>query len=399
MTSERKKHLSWWTSFAAIQVVLLPTLVALATWRSSELRTLPSMPVLRNEPLTIRPQYDYPLVITDEQLDLVLRRLQPRLRHERPKINYVDHALRFWGVEAEFDDPQCLFGKEMLNLLVHHHEFKASWGEKARPLLERNEHGVSFRTQQGAETASHVDHTLATLAEVGIPLDHPLVTSEGETNVEAALRSAVSKFALNQQEYEWTALALALYAPSDSPWYSKEGQQITFDLLADRIMRQGYSQGVCYGNHRLYTLTILLRVDDEQPILSPSMRGRISDHLMEATRRLVASQSEEGYWDQNWINATHAPKDEHLKQPLTRRLLATGHALEWWAMAPRELHPPREVLVRAGQWLVVQLEQMDDDTIEDNYTFLTHVGRALAIWRGDFPARLQTRLADRNNAQ
>jgi hypothetical protein len=51
-------------------------------------------------------------------------------------------------------------------------------------------------------------------------------------------------------------------------------------------------------------------------------------------------------------------------------------------MAPRESHPPRDTLVRAGQWLVATIEEMSDDTIAANYTFLSHAGRALALWRG-----------------
>ena len=77
----------------------------------------------------------------------------------------------------------------------------------------------------------------------------------------------------------------------------------------------------------------------------------------------------------------------------TRRLLATGHALEWWAMAPEELHPPREVMVRAGQWLAREIEVMDQETVLRNYTFLSHAGRALSLWRGGFPCQVLKRLA------
>ena len=61
-------------------------------------------------------------------------------------------------------------------------------------------------------------------------------------------------------------------------------------------------------------------------------------------------------------------------------------------MAPEELHPPRETLIRAGQWLVKQVENMDLATVDKNYTFLTHVGRSLALWRGQFAAEAQKKL-------
>ena len=67
---------------------------------------------------------------------------------------------------------------------------------------------------------------------------------------------------------------------------------------------------------------------------------------------------------------------------LGRELLATGHALEWWALAPEEILPPEDVIRRAAQWMVQEVLRMDDEAVRKNYTFLTHVGRGLALWRG-----------------
>jgi hypothetical protein len=60
-------------------------------------------------------------------------------------------------------------------------------------------------------------------------------------------------------------------------------------------------------------------------------------------------------------------------------------------MAPEQVHPPRETVVRAAQWLVRTIEGMDAKQIEDNYTFLTHAVRALALWRGCFPAEFEAK--------
>ena len=389
------KQLDWLTRpafFVGSQAVVAFVLVSFLFARVEPNQTRPSLPEFSNRPLTIAPQYDLPQVITDEQLATVLHRLRPRLRHEQPKINHVDHALRFWGPEATFDDPKCLSGAEMQQILTDHQAFGAAWGDKTRPFLSISETGVVVRTQQDAATASHVDHTLATLAEIGTPLDHPVATASGPATVSDLLQHALRDFRLNQQEYEWTALAAALYAPTSRAWISREGERITFDRLAERLMRQHCVQGVCFGNHRLYTLTILLRVDDEKQIFeNADTRQAIIDHLADMTRRLIASQSEAGYWDQNWYDGS-APVKKSQFDATARRLLATGHALEWWAMAPAELLPPREVLVRAGQWLTKEVEKMSEATIVDNYTFLTHVGRALCLWRNDYPSALNVRL-------
>ncbi len=380
--------LLFWVSQAAI----MATFAVLPWARATSLDVPPPLPTVQNQPLTVTPRYNEPSVITDQQLALVLEKLRPRLRKPRPKISVLDHALRCWGADVSFADESCLSGPEMRSVLLNHQSYASLWGEDARPLLYREAHGIAVRTQEGSATASHVDHTLATLAEVGTPLDYPVLTNTGPGSVRNIFAQALREFSLNQQEYEWTALVLALYAPTPAPWTTKEGQRITFDLLAERIMRQSYDEGVCYGNHRLYTLAVLLQVDESHSILTPDTAAAVRDHLLEATSRLTQTQHAEGWWDSNWAHGAPVPAGQKWGD-VSRRLLATGHALEWWAIAPPSVQPPREVVIRASQWLVREVEKLDETSVDDNYTFLSHIGRALALWRGDVPANLYTSTA------
>lgn len=351
-------------------------------------------PLLHNQPAEVAPRYDVPAVISDEQLTRVLTKLRPRFPQNQPKINHVDHALRFWGADVEFADPAFLSGPEMRRLLTDHEAFRTAWGPKTRPLLQPKDHGVAVRTQQGDATASHVDHTLATLAECGTSLDHPIRLAGQSATMRDVLRQALTSFELNQHEYEWTVLALALYAEDGQPWYTPAGERIDFDRLVGRVIRQRYGQGVCYGFHRLYSLTVVLRLDDEKHLLSPAARADAVAHLAEATRRLAANQNAAGYWERNWqdLSVPANEDDTALGGPLARRILATGHALEWWALVPEDLRaellPDQTVIVRAAQWLVSEIEAMDAKTVSDNYTFLSHAGRALALWRGTTPAEV-----------
>ena len=58
-------------------------------------------------------------------------------------------------------------------------------------------------------------------------------------------------------------------------------------------------------------------------------------------------------------------------------------------MAPEELLPPPEVTRAAGQWLVATVDALSDDEIQRYGSFLSHVGRALALWRGRLPAEVE----------
>lgn len=377
-----------------LQVVIVVTGVGYAAHRYQQL-TAPHMPpVPNNDPIQVGPLYDRPDVITDEQLVALLQRLKPRLRVPHPRINHIDHALRFWGVEATFDDPECLSGVEMRELLLDHRAFQQAWGPEERPFLipdtTADADMLSFRTMSGPASASHYDHTIAGLGEVGTPLDFPVITPDGERPLRAALDYSLRSFSLNQTEYEWSTLAYLLYMPDVPQWYTSEGQIVTWDRLARRIMRQRLAKGVCFGNHRLHTLVMMLRVDREQyPLFSDAVREEVVAHLRDATDRLIRTQHEDGYWDGRWPGEEwDGPQPSDLEGPFgptADRLLATGHALEWLALEPPELLPPDDVLQRAGQWVCETIATLSESQLNSYYPFLTHAGRALTLWRGKFP--------------
>ena len=379
-----------WILFVASQVLLLAAggVWAGYQWRQDQARyALPRFP---KEPRRVGPLHDRPNDISDAELSRLLWKLRPRFRQPKSQVNHVDHALRFWGVEAKFADEDCLSGEEMRALLLDYRRFKSNWGDETEPFLNQTStHGVRARVAEGVATASHVDHTLATLAEVGTPLDYPIVLDDGEAKVWDLLRQAVRDFSLNQVEYEWSVLAFALYTPSRTEWFTSEKQRISFDRLAQRIMRQDLPQGVCYGNHRLYTLAVLLRLQDETPLLSAGVQAEVTQFLTEMTARLVKNQKADGSWDRDWAGPLPAgASDGPGSNPLGNRILATGHALEWWAIAPKSLHPPEETLQRGLRWLVTTIDKLDRRGVDTNYTFLTHAGRALAFWRKRWPAEV-----------
>ena len=388
--SESEAPLPWKLMlFVAFQVLLLAGGGAWAGYRLHQQRQERLLPRFQNEPLRVRPTYDHPEMISDEELTSVLTRLAPKFREDKVGLNAVDHALRFWGLEARFADPACFSGAEMRDMLLDQRRFSTVWGEKTPEFLTLSRiGGVRARVAEGEASASHVDHTLATMAEIGTPLDYPIVTSRGNSQLRMLLLQAMRDFSLNQVEYEWSTLVFALYHPTPAAWFTSENQRIDFNVLARRIMRQDLPQGVCYGNHRLYTLAALLRLDEQQPLLDATTRTEVLAFLKDMTARLIKNQKAEGYWDGTWSGK----KDGDVVGPgqtvLGNRILATGHALEWWAIAPQELHPPQEVLNKAAKWLIKTIQPMSHREVLANYTFLSHAGRSLALWRGKFPAEV-----------
>jgi len=377
-----------WVALWLVHVLAIATVVTAATVRIRHERTVAAvLPPLREVPLEVGPLYDYPVVVSDEQLRRVLGRLLLIDHAEKTDVNHVDHALRFWGAGATFDRPGVFSGQQMRGLLTDHRQFVSEYGPDRKPLLIDDGRGVRVRVNDGLASSSHVDHTMAGLAEVGTPLDFPVVTPLREATYGDIVRQALRDFSLNQDEYEWSAVTFALLVASDADWITSEGQRMSFDRIARRLMRQEMPQGVCFGNHRLHALAVLLRVDEQTPTLSPAVRQEVVDYLCGMTRRLVLSQHADGYWNGNWPHHGAGGSGPATSQYDSQgdRILATGHALEWWALAPEEVQPPRHVVARAGQWLARTIEGLSAEEIQSGYPFLTHAGRALALWRGVYP--------------
>lgn len=377
-------------AFVALQAALLSAAVAWGAYETRGWQEARALPPLRPEPLEIPALYDDPAVVSDQELRDTLSRLALPERGEGTVVGHVDHALRFWGAEARFDDPDAVSGEEMRSLLTNQWRFVRVYGVGREPLLVDDGVGVRVRAFAGPDSASHVDHTLASLAEVGTPLDFPVLTSERRTTFRDVIEQSLRDFSLNQPEYEWSTLAFALYLPPVRRWTTSEGQVMTFDRLARRIMREALPEGVCSANHRLYALVALLRIDDrmaaegEGGILEPGTRRQVVRYLRGVTATLVRHQHPDGFWNDAWPRqapASSAPTGAEGDR-LSDRLIVTGHVMEWWALAPREVLPPRSVRVAAGRWLVRTIAGMTPEEIQVNFSFLSHAGRALALWRG-----------------
>lgn len=385
------------TAFVVAQLIFWGGFGVYASHRHQQIEEERFVPIPTTEAFRVRPEHDRPEVISDADLVAVLNKLRPRLTGPQPRINHVDHALRFWGVEARFPgDEDSMSGVELRELLTDHRRFMSAWGDGTRPFLLPNTRAgrslLAFRTRSGEASASHVDHTLAGLAEVGTPLDYPVATPNGELPLRAAFDFTVSRFRLNQAEYEWSVLVFLHYYAHLKHWYTGEGQRVTWDLLADRLMRQRLAQGVCYGNHRLYTLAILLRVDDTKKLLSPESRTAVIAHLSDVTKRLEQTQHADGYWDGTWPGEEwDGPQTDEEAQPLgslADKILATGHAMEWWAMAPASVQPSSQTIEKSGHWLTKTIKGLSESDVKRYYTFLSHAGRSLALWRGKLPAEV-----------
>jgi hypothetical protein len=199
------------------------------------------------------------------------------------------------------------------------------------------------------------------------------------------LQEALRDFRPDERETEWSTMAFALWLPPTKSWQTKAGRTVTFEMLAERLMRGQKEIGVCVGTHRVYSLMLLWRLDQEYDILSDDSSERVFEHLKTVRDLISVSQFPDGHWPPNWPDGKEAvdnPRPTESRQ----EVISTGHHLEWLAIAPLELHPPREMVQKAARWLIDNTTSKSDEDIYGQYTFYSHVGNALALWRNTHPA-------------
>ena len=336
--------------------------------------------VLSHDPLDDRPQVR---VVADRYrrtASAVLARMQPAA--SLADTNQLIHALRLWGPDATFNDPEQMSGHEMLAFCLTMLAF--GWPGPNAPLVQVStarrvrSYRPGDRFARGASL--HPTDLRPTLAERGAPADTPVAARGGSTSVRELLETALHNYHPDQFEYEWTAIAYARYLFPIDRWTNRYGQTIRLETLVERLLEEDVWRGVCGGTHRLEALVVLLRADEQAMALSPRLKHRIVTHLAEVSRQLVQSQDPAGCWNKSW----HRADDAATPSTSTRaeQILVTGHHLEWLALAPPEVLPPRETLIRAGQWLVRAMQEVDDATLHVEYGPFSHAARALCLWRG-----------------
>lgn len=355
------------------------------------------IPLERDTALEITPLYDDPQLVSDEELAAVLKQIVPHFPAKKMKPNHVEHALRAWHVDAKFQDPDALSGEKLRDFLIDYGRFATSWKPEKEtdlqpePLLqERPDDGVYVQWGRESNSASvHHDHLLACLTEAGLPLSQPVFTpNRRDLTFRDVLRQALRDFRYDERETEWSVMAFGLWlAPTTKSWRLADGREMSFDMLAQRLLRGHKKMGTCGGTHRLYSLMVLLRLDEQYDILSDDMQQAVYRHLETVRDLLKVGQFEDGHWAYNWPAGEDAVKKPDLSIPLFRHVIATGHHLEWLSIAPESLHPPREQIRQAAAWIIQKTVAMTDAEILDNYTFFSHVGNSLAMWRKTTPSK------------
>ena len=261
---------------------------------------------------------------------------------------------------------------------------------------------------------------LATAGWLGLTTDTVLQTADGGRSISTLLRQLRREFRLRTPSLEQhpcaeSLLAFAFYMPDTRHWLDAEELPVTFDMLVARVLKQEswcdaiderettLGRDALAELDRLWSLAVVLRIDDQQSLLSERTRSLIVDRLRLATRQWCETQRDDGSWSEH--GQGEAASRTAVQSESDARLLITARTLTWWGLCPHEALPPFEVRVRAARWLCDQFEAGDAasnlrsivprlDVIHHRsvavptavasarQAALSDAAQALALWRG-----------------
>jgi hypothetical protein len=334
-------------------------------------------------PLRVPPVPYIEGTISHDDLRRVALALVPRWTV--PKVATVLHAVRLWGLRSHFsDDPpavrsrsRILSGMEMVQLGLDDRFLHESL-VAAESILYRTPSGIAVKYGD-TSNLGHCDQLLEVAAEIGLAAESPVHPSGGQAGtLNDVIRDSLRSFVIDQ-ELEFTAIAYSRWLPPEDHWTNRFGESTTFDQLAEALLKRPIGQGACYATHVPYALVSILRANDSHRIISSATTERIEKRLRDLSGLLERSQAENGGWFADWAESARASS----KNPPDglECIYVTGHQLEWIALAPDRVRPPRKTVAKAARLLTELILQDDATTLSnsDNYAPFSHAARALML--------------------
>jgi hypothetical protein len=247
--------------------------------------------------------------------------------------------------------------------------------------------GVSFSTSGAKEPRllihwpsleeGHDGQLLAAMAECGVPANAIVRTSRGDWTIQEWLNAACTRGdALEEPEFLATPFAI-YFSGHPSRFIGFRGY--CDDILDRLINSDAGSTGTCSGTHRLYSIAVLLNVNQSVPIMTSESEEQGRQYLQRIGSQLEAIQHEDGAWRLDWADDRPflAPQDTSVSWGGDVQI--TAHHLEWIAVNPFQTMEDTTVL-RALRFLDRCIREASDRDISRDYCGYTHALRAMLLW-------------------
>ena len=335
---------------------------------------------VRDDPFVAVPNGKFVAFIVEDSLKIAHSIL---LQSPLPvNVPLAMHELKFVGV-SEHAGPRS---RDYLLQLLTDGVFCRSETSHGSSYIIRSAYGkhvvYDSADATGNRREAHFGQLVATLAEAAVPSGTTVVDDDGGVgNVSDLVNDLAMRYS-NRAEQEIVAVSLASYLVPGCEWCNANGSDLSVDTVACNLAGKRIGKGACAGVHQLYAVAYLLSWDQECKVLRSRTRSLCRNLLKRVSHRLALSQDMSGGWDGNWWGDGDS---ERLwpgqSNNSMNSLSATGHHLEWIAIAPPDCCPEPIVVRRAIEGCVDLLKELRQNTSEGFKVMLPalHAARAIVL--------------------
>jgi len=224
---------------------------------------------------------------------------------------------------------------------------------------------------------AHSGQFLAAMAECGVPAQAIVRTSGGQWTIQQLLEARCSRRDV-LAEPEFATVPFAMYHRKQASrfWGLRDYCGDVLESLSNSAVK---SAAPCSGTHRLYSMAVLLNVNQAVPILSGEAENRGRLYLERIGAQLQALQHVDGAWRFDWADDSRFTAPKGASADWGEDIAITAHHLEWIAVNPFHTVSDTSVL-RALEFIDRSIRTASTADIRKNYCGYTHAIRALLLW-------------------
>ena len=143
------------------------------------------------------------------------------------------------------------------------------------------------------------------------------------------------------RDCEWSIVAYMKLAPNRPKWQNRFGEDMTYGALLEHLMQLDLSRRPCGWVHVLRAIHEMTIADKTHSFLTTGQRRSANKFLLNASRQLIRSQTDEGAWTAEW----HATMPStSTRTSLEEAISVTAHHVEWMLIADDRCLPPQQTI-------------------------------------------------------
>lgn len=320
--------------------------------------------------------------------DFVRRRLEAAIDHVRQRDVLVSNG--FWTVfhsilglgpsTTLLDDREDSSSKgQRLNAV----DYIAGGGEMRgldfRPKKYRSEiFGLDVINQaEGAGVGQgHQDQFVAEMSQWGMPAEKKFnVFGKDYTFIDfvrfSQMRASVDP--KRNQELSWSIIVVGQYLGLDKgDWTNNYGENLSFEKMMRYELDASVEKAACGGTHRLFGLAWVYQLHLQKDGATNGIWQEIADKIGKYRDLAKNYQNPDGTFSTEYFLGPGNSADKQLQ------IAATGHTLEWLALALPEEELREEWMRRAASALSLQILELQGSSIEGGALY--HATHGLLIY-------------------